>query len=70
MAHFSSGRAGTNRRHPRTGHRAPLRQQCLQAPSDMGGSGGAPRQATAWETEARSVLLGVARSVNTEGPGP
>jgi hypothetical protein len=32
------------------------------------GSGGAPRLATAWDTEARSVLMRFARSVNTEGP--
>ena len=48
----------------------PLRQQHLQAPSDIGGSGGVPRWATAWETEARSVPAFVARIVNTEGPGP
>ncbi len=42
----------------------------LQAASDIAGSGGAPRRATAWETEARSVLLCSARIVNTEGPRP
>jgi hypothetical protein len=47
-----------------------LRQQCPQAPSDIGGSGGAPRQTTAWETEAGSVPMSSARSVNTEGPEP
>ncbi|KRT70896.1 MAG: hypothetical protein XU15_C0002G0047 [candidate division NC10 bacterium CSP1-5] len=31
------------------------RQEHLKAPSDIGGSGGVPRQATARETEARSV---------------
>ena len=41
-----------------------------QAPSDIGGSGGVPRQATAWETEARSVVFLFARIVNTEGPRP
>jgi len=46
------------------------RQQRLQAPSDIGGSGGVPRRATAWETEARSVPEFVARIVNTEGPRP
>jgi hypothetical protein len=45
-------------------------EQHLQAPSDIGGSGGAPRQATAWETEARSVAFSFAGIVNTEGPGP
>ena len=45
-----------------------LRQR-LQAASDIGGSGGVPRQATTWETEARSVPLLFARIVNTEGPG-
>ena len=50
--------------------RPPPRHQRLQAPSDIGGSGGVPRQATAWETEARSVPGLFARSVNTEGPGP
>ncbi|MGH7350772.1 MAG: hypothetical protein ACREJJ_00180, partial [Candidatus Methylomirabilales bacterium] len=30
-------------------------EQHVQALSDIGGSGGVPRQATAWETEARSV---------------
>ncbi len=44
------------------------RLQHLQAPSDIAGSGGAPRLATAWETEARSVPMVFARSVNTEGP--
>jgi hypothetical protein len=44
--------------------------QRLQAPSDIAGSGGDPRLATAWETEARSVLIFFARSVNTEGPRP
>ncbi len=48
----------------------PPRQQPLQVPSDIGGSGGAPRRATAWETEARSVPDFLARIVNTEGPGP
>jgi hypothetical protein len=42
----------------------------LQAPSDIGGSGGAPRRATARETEARSVPSFVAGIVNTEGPRP
>ncbi len=45
-------------------------KQRLQAPSDIAGSGGAPRQATAWETEARSVAFLSARIVNTEGPRP
>jgi len=70
VAHFSSGRAGTSRRHPRTGDQVPLRHKHLQAPSDMGGSGGAPRRATAWEAEARAVPMCFARSVNTEGPRP
>ncbi len=48
----------------------PPRQQRLQAPSDIAGSGGAPRQATAWETEARSVAPFLAGIVNTEGPRP
>ena len=48
----------------------PARQLRLQAPSDIGGSGGVPRLATAWETEARSVRAFVARIVNTVGPGP
>ena len=48
----------------------PPRQQPLQVPSDIGGSGGVPRRATAWETEARSVAFLFARIVNTEGPGP
>ncbi len=39
-------------------------------PERHAGSGGAPRQAAGWETEARSVPLFVARSVNTEGPRP
>jgi len=47
-----------------------LLKQHLQAPSDIAGSGGVPRQATVWETEARSVPAFVARIVNTEGPGP
>ncbi len=46
------------------------RSQHLQAASDIAGSGGAPRQATAWETEARSVSVFFARIVNTEGPRP
>ena len=46
------------------------RQQRLQAPSDIGGSGGAPRRATAGQTEARSVADSLARIVNTEGPRP
>ena len=41
-------------REPRTPPSCSLRQH-LQAASDMGGSGGAPRRATARETEARSV---------------
>jgi len=44
------------------------RKKHLQAPSDIAGSGGAPRLATGWETEARSVPHLVARIVNTEGP--
>jgi len=48
----------------------PPRQQHLQVPSDIAGSGGVPRQATAWETEARSVPGFFARIVNTEGPRP
>ena len=44
--------------------------QHLQAPSDIAGSGGDPRQATAWETEARSVAFLFAEIVNTEGPRP
>jgi len=68
VAHFSSGRLGARPRHPLSG--VPFRQQCLQAPSAMGGSGGAPRRATAWETEAGSVPGFLARSVNTEGPRP
>src|SRR3970282_997169 len=47
-----------------------LLRQHRQVPTDSAGGGGAPRRATAWETEARSVLLGSARSVNTEGPRP
>jgi len=64
------------RRHPVAGARAPHPSPacCLgqppQVPSDIGGSGGAPRRATAGETEARSVPGCFARSVNTEGPGP
>ena len=46
------------------------RGQHLQAASDLAGSGGAPRRATAWETEARSVLEFAALIVNTEGPRP
>ena len=45
------------------------RSQRLQAASDIGGSGGVPRQATTWETEARSVPGLFAGIVNTEGPG-
>src|SRR3989304_6788488 len=45
-------------------------RQHLQGPSDIAGSGGAPRQATAWETEARSVPGFLAGIVNTEGPRP
>ncbi|MEE9182148.1 MAG: hypothetical protein V3U33_06265 [candidate division NC10 bacterium] len=45
-----------------------MRRQRVQARSDIDGSGGAPRLATAWETEARSVPTGLARIVNTEGP--
>ena len=45
-----------------------LLRQHLQAPSDIAGSGGAPRQATAWDTEARSVAFLFAGIVNTEGP--
>jgi hypothetical protein len=41
-------------REPRTPPSCSLRQH-LQAASDMGGSGGAPRRATARGTEARSV---------------
>jgi hypothetical protein len=44
------------------------RHQRLEAPSDIDESGGAPRQATAWETEARFVPMFLARIVNTEGP--
>jgi hypothetical protein len=44
--------------------------QHLQGPSDITESGGTPRRATAWETEARSVADSLARIVNTEGPGP
>jgi len=36
----------------------------------MDESGGAPRLATAWETEARSVPLFFAWIVNTERPRP
>ncbi len=55
-----------------------IRQHVL-GPSDIAGpkdsgllrrSGGAPRRATAWETEARSVPNILARIVNTEGPRP
>ncbi|MEE8242502.1 MAG: hypothetical protein V3R61_03360, partial [candidate division NC10 bacterium] len=45
-------------------------RQHLQASTDIAGSGGAPRLATAWDTEARSVPIVCARSVNTEGPRP
>ncbi len=58
-------------RHTRTGEGSKsslLRQQHLQVSSDIAGSGGAPRLATTWETEARSVLIVFARIVNTEGP--
>jgi hypothetical protein len=47
-----------------------LPRQRLQAPSDIAGSGGVPRQATAWETGARSVAFRFAGIVNTEGPRP
>jgi hypothetical protein len=47
-----------------------LLRQHLQGPSDIAASGGAPRQATAWETEARSVAFLFAEIVNTEGPRP
>jgi len=47
-----------------------VRRQHLEGPSDLAGSGGAPRQATGWETEARSVPHLSARIVNTEGPRP
>jgi len=50
--------------------RVPHPQKHLQAPSDIGGSGGVPRRATVWETEARSVLAFIAQIVNTEGPMP
>ena len=43
--------------------------QHLQGPSDLAGSGGVPRQATAGETEARSMPGFFAGIVNTEGPG-
>jgi len=56
------------RRHLLAG--VPFRHQRLQAPSDMGGSGGDPRRAAAWETEARSVPGFFARIVNTEGLRP
>jgi|GEM_PF-3487863 len=46
------------------------RGQHLQAASDLAGSGGAPRWATVWDTEARSVPAFLARIVNTEGPRP
>ena len=46
------------------------KEQRLQAPSDIGESGGVPRRATAWETEARSVPGFFAGIVNTEGPRP
>ena len=46
------------------------KEQHLQAPSDLAGSGGAPRRATAWETEGRSVAFRFAGIVNTEGPRP
>ena len=61
-----------SRRYPRfssSGIYFVLRQH-LRAPSDIAGSGGAPRQATAWETEARSMRVFFAGSVNTEGPRP
>jgi hypothetical protein len=54
-----------SRRHPSC-----LLRQHLYGPSDIAGSGGAPRQATAWETEARSVAFLFAGIVNTEGPRP
>jgi len=44
--------------------------QHLQVPRDIAGSGGAPRRATAWETEARSVPGFFAGIVNTEEPRP
>jgi len=44
-------------------------RQHLQASSDIAGRGGTPRLATAWDTEARSVPIARARSVNTEAPG-
>jgi len=44
--------------------------QHLQAPSDIAGSGGAPRPATAWEAEARAMPGVLAGIVNTEGPRP
>ncbi len=46
------------------------RRKHLQVPSDIAGSGGVPRLAVAWETEARSVPYFHAWSVNTEGPRP
>lgn len=42
----------------------------LQAPSDFAVRDGAPRLATARETEARFVFRLYTRIVNTEGPGP
>jgi len=48
----------------------PFSGRHVWAPSDIAGSGGAPRQATTRETEARSVPEFLARIVNTEGPGP
>ncbi len=53
---------------PRSVLREPARERRRQATSDIAGSGGAPRLATAWETEARSVPMFFARIVNTEGP--
>jgi hypothetical protein len=44
------------------------RKQHLQDLSDIAESGGAPRLATAWETEVQSVPMFFARIVNTEGP--
>ena len=38
---------------PPEGTRSRFLKQHLQVPSDIAGSGGAPRQATAWEAEAR-----------------
>ncbi len=74
MLQLSSHRvAPIAHRRPRSlgsGGRGAPQQQRPQASSDIGGSGGVPRRATAWETEARSVPAFLARIVNTEGPGP